>query len=650
MTIRRKINSNAKKLLAKKGFTLIELLAVIIILGILFIIAIPSVTEYIVNSRKKAYISSIDSYVSGVSQKVNSLEYSFLDKNVTYYVHIDNVHLEKGGKSPFGEWLDAYVVVTYSGSGYDYYWTSVDDAGNKIILKSVDEITVDDIINDSYKEISRRRAVGDRDEVVIIDKNGNLIKDTAILELASIEANSCYTYSKGDTGIKILSYNMSCSKEVIVPSKIEGIDVVEIGDFTFEHRKISSILIPSTVQIIGTSAFRDNNLTYLELPPSVNTIKSRAFSTNFLTEIPDISNVTSLGQNVFSDNKISEDKWFIYKKNSDGSYDYSVLTSYLGSDKDLVIPAEVNGVKLKTIGYGAFNGVGLTSVVIPDTVTVIEGSAFASNKLKKVILPSGLKVIGGNSFDVNDLEELIIPDSVVNIGACAFNRNYLPAEQAFIYARNSDGSIDYSKIISYGGKERNNVVIPETKNGISLRVIGSDSFYHMDIKKVVIPDTVWEIGERAFRGNSFSDEDAFIYKRTKNGIDYSTIIGYGGANKNPVIPQTVNGVDLKVIDDYAFFYASLNSVQIPNTVTTIGNHAFEICHLTEITIPTSVVEIGEMAFTKDVSYGKFNMLTEIVNKTGRSFDWKSITGSVYDATFVTGTIRHQYGNIKVVNK
>ena len=37
----------------KKGFTLIELLAVIIILGVLMIIAIPSVTQYISNSRNQ---------------------------------------------------------------------------------------------------------------------------------------------------------------------------------------------------------------------------------------------------------------------------------------------------------------------------------------------------------------------------------------------------------------------------------------------------------------------------------------------------------------------------------------------------------------------------------------------------------------------
>ena len=38
------------------GFTLIELLAVIIILGVLMLVAIPSVTSYVANSRKNSYV------------------------------------------------------------------------------------------------------------------------------------------------------------------------------------------------------------------------------------------------------------------------------------------------------------------------------------------------------------------------------------------------------------------------------------------------------------------------------------------------------------------------------------------------------------------------------------------------------------------
>jgi len=43
-----------------------KLLAVIVILGLLMAIAIPSVTKYITQSRKKTLISSIDSFVTAL--------------------------------------------------------------------------------------------------------------------------------------------------------------------------------------------------------------------------------------------------------------------------------------------------------------------------------------------------------------------------------------------------------------------------------------------------------------------------------------------------------------------------------------------------------------------------------------------------------
>ena len=39
----------------KKGFTLVELLAVIIILSLVLVIAVPSVNKYIKQSKEKAY-------------------------------------------------------------------------------------------------------------------------------------------------------------------------------------------------------------------------------------------------------------------------------------------------------------------------------------------------------------------------------------------------------------------------------------------------------------------------------------------------------------------------------------------------------------------------------------------------------------------
>ncbi len=47
--------TTSKKKRRSFAFTLIELLAVIIILGVLMLVAIPSITSYIGNSRKSPY-------------------------------------------------------------------------------------------------------------------------------------------------------------------------------------------------------------------------------------------------------------------------------------------------------------------------------------------------------------------------------------------------------------------------------------------------------------------------------------------------------------------------------------------------------------------------------------------------------------------
>lgn len=269
--------------------------------------------------------------------------------------------------------------------------------------------------------------------------------------------------------------------------------------------------------------------------------------------------------------------------------------------KKLVIPSKINGTTVKSIDAFAFKNKGLTSVVIPNTITSIGTEAFSYNNLSNIDIPSSVKNIytqafrdncltsleiqngvtriGEGAFSWNCLEEIVIPDSVVKIGEDAFINNQLKDENAFIYNRNSDGSINYSSLNSYGGKNREDVIIPD-----GVETIGVNAFAWCDIKKITIPNSVKNIERTAFRNNK------------------------------------------------------LTSIVIPDGVISIGDYAFYDNELTKLTIPRSVTQIGSSAFS-----GFSNNLSSVIiegklsskefEKYGSSiFNWKS---NCSDSTCIT---------------
>lgn len=676
----------------KKGFTLIEILAVIVILGILMVIAIPNITGYITDSRREAYVDTAKAYVDAARRAVASGEFTINDPDTTYYIHINNIEMESGEKqSPYGEFEDAYVVVTYEENvdePYQYYWVSKDVYGNRFDLTRIDKLNPDDMYNNVKRPINNKAPVGIRNKIKIIDNEGNHVKASQAIELTREEADRCYSYEfiESNKTVKITYYNIECGTEVMIPGIIDGYTLNEIYSYTFYNMGLTSVIIPGTVTKIGSRAFGSNQLTKVTLPeglitidseafmsnklPSIylpdglKTIGARAFRTNLMEDYDIPNSVTSLGACAFCNNPITNAS-FLYVRKDNGEYDYSRIKGYIGdlsefSNKKFVIPATSHGVALKTIEGSAFYNMGLSGweVVIPDTVETIGSDAFNANGIAKVNFPSSLKTIGSSAFYSNNLTTLTIPSSVTSIGGLAFNCNQVTSgDDLWIYKRTASG-IDYSTLIGYSGAARNNITIPAESHGVALKTIAGSALRYLSLTGgITIPSSVSSIGELAFALNNLTWVDngdgdktyPFVYKRTGAGtFDKTSLLQYASYNKaNVVIPDYI-----KRIENYAFYYSRIRGVTIPEGVTYIGKYAFHICDLRgTVTIPSTVTTIGDYAFLKQKTWTCMNCkMTTILNKTGREFNWKVITNGPEAATFVTGNVKNWYGDILVTDR
>lgn len=164
----------------KYGFTLIELLAVIIILGVLMIVAVPSVTKQIESSRKSSYVAVAKGIIGGARLAVNGGSLDITDKDTTYYIESDYIKTENAQKTPYGDLVKSYIIVTCDDYGHTYYFTGVDESGKgvKDIVKG-DLLNEDDIIGDiDTDDIKPNVGIGTRSKIIIIKQDGSVENGT----------------------------------------------------------------------------------------------------------------------------------------------------------------------------------------------------------------------------------------------------------------------------------------------------------------------------------------------------------------------------------------------------------------------------------------------------------------------------------------
>ena len=226
------------------------------------------------------------------------------------------------------------------------------------------------------------------------------------------------------------------------------------------------------------------------------------------------------------------------------------------------------------------------------------------------------------------------------VGVTVYHQN----ESVLKYTRNDNGvSISAGKFY----KADETLVIPSEHDGVPVTAIAAGGFRkHGEIREVVLPDGLIEIGKNAFENCknlesvSFADtpvsaSDFVTVPRlassgaeSKTGASRLEIIGAGafrGCKKLTDVPLPDG---LKVIGDDAFRGCSrLTAADLPEGLTYIGDEAFADSGLISVTIPESVATIGRNAFEN------CNGLTEIrvVDRDEIPAEWdKTWSGNATD--------------------
>lgn len=186
----------------------------------------------------------------------------------------------------------------------------------------------------------------------------------------------CFTFEKG----VITSYSDTCGLKVVIPKKIKGQEVKEIGNYAFMNMNLEKVKIPKTVKIIGIGSFAKNKLTKIKLPKNLEEIGANAFWDNQLKKIAIPKSVNKIGNKAFNDNNLKINNAFIYGY-TNGKINKSILISYGGNVRNITIPSSVKILERESLANNSLVKVNLNKVEI------IKSKALSDNLLQSLTIP-----------------------------------------------------------------------------------------------------------------------------------------------------------------------------------------------------------------------------------------------------------------------
>ncbi len=379
----------------------------------------------------------------------------------------------------------------------------------------------------------------------------------------------------------------------------------KIGDRAFYGCRLISEIDLSAITSIGSMAFYGcSGLKEFFIPAEVEEIGAYAIGyycneelDNEFAKIEDVkiySYLNTTAHNYAVENEIEfvdlndYSAFFTYEKYDEESV---ILTSYENCEysKNISVPAKIDGFKVIGLGEFLFENTDVESVNVPNTVNRIHETAFLNAKKLKSIsvqeggrfasyegglynkeltilykypegadivsFPEAIKEIGKEAFRGSAVTEISLPETVSSIDEGAFSYSSLKKielsegvtaipQWAFASCE-SLSEISFNRITEIGENAfRGCKSLENVSFSAELKKIGAASFHGTGLKSVIIPDTVTNIGEKAFGYYSEDDvefvkDEAFVIygKSESSGKNYADKNGFEFVEWAPECPE-----------------------------------------------------------------------------------------------------------------
>ncbi|MBE6664619.1 MAG: leucine-rich repeat domain-containing protein [Ruminococcaceae bacterium] len=262
--------------------------------------------------------------------------------------------------------------------------------------------------------------------------------------------------------------------------------------------------------------------------------------------------------------------------------DSITITNYLGSSGELILPSHINRIPVRYIGEYAFEGCkGIRSLTVPPSIYSINEGAFSEcSGLTTLILNEGLQTIGGKAFYGCGITDLIIPDSVTMVEESWGGAFEECKKLKKVVLGNGLTSIEYATF--YGCTALESVVMGE-----SVTIIGEQAFDGcISLKSITIGNGVRTIARAAFANCS-------NLKSINFGTGVQVIEDYAFEKCTSLTSINIPS-NVQTIKEGAFSECSgLSTLILNEGLQTIGGKAFYGCGITALIIPDSVTMIEE---------------------------------------------------------